>query len=277
MEEKTQKKSSGKALSLVIGLVIGAVITAGIALCLMKTGSKTCAKIEGAGYSSPEKAVEAYVNYLKEGNLEGAVSTFAVESYVENFDMTGYYEYIRTFNPYNTCGRQSIVGLYSDSELTNDLLIESRKSYILAGIQRQLLQIIKNNTDNEDLEYTTSTGNTYVFDNPDEAETIIDFLSIDPELDTIEIGDFLDNDDFDVPEEAIERQLEADEEIWDTDTEMVIVELEIDGEDYTLFMLCVCYDGKWYIGEFDNNVGFYLGLGYISMGLISDEDLEYYY
>ena len=52
-----------------------------------------------------------------------------------------------------------------------------------------------------------------------------------------------------------------------------MVKLKIGGKDYTLFMLCVCYDGKWYIAEFNNTIGLSYGITAVSKGLVSDEDL----
>ena len=95
------KKGFGKAAFLLIGLVIGIALTSILSYCLlMKNPKNTSEKLEGTGYDSPEKAVEAYVNYLKEGNLKGIISTFAVESYVDNYDMTEHYKYYQSVHHY---------------------------------------------------------------------------------------------------------------------------------------------------------------------------------
>ena len=120
------KKGFGKAAFLLIGLVIGIALTSILSyFLLMKNPKNTSEKLEGTGYDSPEKAVEAYVNYLKEGNLKGIISTFAVESYVDNYDMTEHYKYYQSFLPYGAGGEQMTSGLYFDSDMSRDLNIES--------------------------------------------------------------------------------------------------------------------------------------------------------
>jgi len=101
----------------------------------------------------------------------------------------------------------------------------------------------------------------------------MNFLSTDPELESIEIGKFLDEDDFEVNEDSVERAVESLEKIWDSDVQPVMVELEIAGEDYTLFMLCVNYDGKWYNADFNNTIALSLGVGSTSKGLVPNEEL----
>ena len=53
-----------------------------------------------------------------------------------------------------------------------------------------------------------------------------------------------------------------------------MVKLKIGGKDYTLFMLCVCYDDKWYIADFNNPITLALGISPGGKGLVPDEQLE---
>ncbi len=46
-------------------------------------------RIEGDGFDTPEEAITAYCEALKEGDFEKAVSTFAIESYCEHYDYVG--------------------------------------------------------------------------------------------------------------------------------------------------------------------------------------------
>ncbi|MBP5763128.1 MAG: hypothetical protein J6W48_09170, partial [Lachnospiraceae bacterium] len=92
-----RKKSSGRFLFLLIGLIIGVCATAAIVLVLtkMKDGFGKTAKLEGDGYETPEEAVTAYAEYLQAGDFDGILSTFAMESFEENYSVEEFYDRIR--------------------------------------------------------------------------------------------------------------------------------------------------------------------------------------
>ena len=52
-------------------------------------GTETGA-IEGPGFDSPEEAVSAYLEALKNGDAAGMLSTFAIETYVAEMDAQAY-------------------------------------------------------------------------------------------------------------------------------------------------------------------------------------------
>ena len=267
-----QKKGFGKGTFLIIGLTIGVVFTCLLFAVVMTMKSKKApAKLEGAGYESAEEAVEAYVNFLKEENFEGIISTFAVESYLDNYDMEEYFDYVQTFNVYAATGGLITTGFYSDSDFSRDLTIESRRAYILSGIHRQLLQVMVQNTDEEELAENVFDGAAVRQVEDVDTEAIMNFLSTDLDLDTIELGHYRDEKYYDIPKDSIKRYLKDYEDIWGAELEMVTVELEIDDEDYTLFMLCVCYDGKWYVADFNNPITLCLGISPGCKGLVPAE------
>ena len=267
-----QKKGFGKGTFLIIGLTIGVVFTCLLFAVVMTMKSKKApAKLEGAGYESAEEAVEAYVNFLKEENFEGIISTFAVESYLDNYDMEEYFDYVQTSNVYAATGGLITTGFYSDSDFSRDLTIESRRAYILSGIHRQLLQVMVQNTDEEELAENVFDGAAVRQVEDVDTEAIMNFLSTDLDLDTIELGHYRDEKYYDLPKDSIKRYLKDYEDIWGAELEMVTVELEIDDEDYTLFMLCVCYDGKWYVADFNNPITLCLGISPGCKGLVPAE------
>lgn len=272
---KALKKGSGKAIFLIIGLAVGVVLTALVTCIVLKMNSDKAPKtVEGAGYDSAEEAVDAYLNYLKEGNLEGVISTFAIESYVDNYDMEAYYDRIQQFNSFITNGGQMTTGFYFDSDMSRDLNIESRRAYILYCLHKQLMEIAVRNTDEEDVVDAVTDMRVYMFHDDDDIESVMDFLATDPELDSIEIKKHLDEDDYDfASEEVMNMAVKSLKKCWGSDIEQVVVEIEIGDEDYTLFMLCVCYDGKWYIADFGNPTGQMLGVKVTSKGLIPEEEL----
>ena len=272
-----QKKGSGKAIFLIIGLAVGVVFTA-LVMCIAHKmiSEKTPKTMEGEGYDSPEEAVEAYLNFLKEGNLEGVISTFAVESYADNYDMEEGYKRARQFSAFSQIGGQMTTGLYFDSDMSRDFNIESRRAFIIYSLHKQLLEIALQNTDEEEIADAVNDMILYRFEDEDEAEDIMDFLSTDLELDSIDIDNYLDERDFDVPDEMLKRERKSLEKCWGSDVESVMVEVEIADEDYMLFALCVCYDGKWYIADFNNPIAYSLGLSLAYRGLVPKEEIPGY-
>ncbi len=273
---EVQKKGLGKGIFLLIGLTVGVVLTCLLMAVVMTMNSKKApAKVEGAGYDSAEEAVDAYLNFLKEGDLEGVISTFAVESYADNYDMEAYFDRLQQFNSFITNGGQMTTGFYFDSDMSRDLNIESRRAYILYCLHKQLMEIVVRNTDEEDVVDAVTDMRVYMFHGDDDIESVMDFLATDPELGSIEIKKHLDEDDYDfASEEAMNMAVKSLKKCWGSDIEQVVVEIEIGDEDYTLFMLCVCYDGKWYIADFGNPTGQFLGVKETSKGLIPEEELS---
>ena len=270
-----RKKGFGKATFLIIGLTIGVVLTCLIACIVMTVNSKKApAQMEGAGYDSPEEAVEAYLNYLKDGDLDGVISTFAVESYVDNYDMSAYFERVQVYRPFLQSGAQLNGAFYFESDLSRELNIESRRAYILNGLYKQMLQIIICNADDEEFADEIYDAMMYATEDKGAVKDVMRFLSTDPELNSIEIDRFHDEGDYDLYEEGIKMLTKSLKKCWGSDIESVMVDLEIADEDYTLFMLCVCYDGKWYIAEFNNPVALTLGAPIIGGGLVTDEELS---
>lgn len=269
-----RKKGIGKVIFLIIGLAAGVVLTA-LIMCAVKSlkSEKAPETIEGAGYETAEEAVEAYVNFLKEENYEGILSTFAVESYLDNYDMTEYFEYVQTFTALAPSGGLMTAGFYSDSDFARDLIIESRRAYILSGVQRQLIQVMAQNSD-EEIAEDIAKGNTLKQGDDIDPDEIMDFLATDLELDTIEIGHFRDDRYYDVPAESIKTYLKHYEKFWGSEIEPVTLEIEIDNADYTLFMLCVCYDDRWYIADFNNPITLAKGISPAGKGLVPEDQLK---
>ena len=108
-----------------------------------------------------------------------------------------------------------------------------------------------------------------------DSDAIMNFLGTDLKLDSIEIGHFRDDKYYDVPSDSIKNYLKHYKKMWGSDIESVCLEIEIDGEDYTLFMLCVCYDDRWYIADFNNPITLSLGISPGGKGLVPEEYLEY--
>ena len=193
-----RKKGSGRFLFLLIGLVVGVCTTAAVVLVLtqIKGGFGKTVKLEGEGYDTPEEAVTAYAEYLKAGDFDGIVSTFAMESREEYFNLEEFYERINMFSPALASSGQLYVMLGNDSDFATTINLENRRSYISTNVFRQLMMMMVAQADDEELISSIESNTTFTISDDDDIEAIMDFLDIFPELEDMKIKDILDESDF---------------------------------------------------------------------------------
>jgi hypothetical protein len=121
-----------------LGALSGALIVAIVAGVLFGTGilGSPGGKIEGSGYISAEAAAKAYLSAFSSADLDGMVETFAVETYVDNFNTIAYvnstYDSISIYNIY----------LPSGGEFSNELNAGRRRGYILDNIHGQCMGVL---------------------------------------------------------------------------------------------------------------------------------------
>ena len=250
-----RKKSSGKFVFFMVGLAIGVCATAVLIMSLaqIRGGFGKNAGLEGKGYDTPEDAVKAYAEYFMAGDFDGMVSTFAMESRGENFDLEEYYDRIRIFSPALATGGQQNAMLGSDSDLVASVNLENRRAYISSNVYRQLLVLVSAEIDDEELAASLESGTTFTISDDDELETLMDFLNSSPEYEDMKIGKNLKASDFNSNfKTGLKEFIKGKEKAWGGEFENVSLKVEIDGEDYILFMTCVCYDDRWYVAEFGN-------------------------
>lgn len=256
-----QKKGFGKGTFLIIGLTIGVVFTCLLMAVVMTMNSKKApAKIEGAGYDSAEEAVEAYLNFLKEGDLDGAVSTFAVESCVDNYDIEENLEWTQYIGITMALGGRQTPTLTYDSDFSRDINLESRRAYILNGICNQMIAIAIASSDDEIADELIDRA-VYELDDKDNIDSVLEFLATDPKLETIKIGNRIDEDELFDSDFSLDKYMRQYEKNWGSDIELVTYEVKIDGLKYTLFTYCVCYDGKWYVADLYSPAAIAIGTG----------------
>ena len=272
-----RKKSSGKFVFFMIGLALGVCATAVLVLSLaqMRGGIGKTARLEGKGYDTPEEAVTAYAEYLKAGDYNGVISTFAMESFEENYNVEEFYDRIRAFSPAIATGGQQLVMLGNDSALTTSVNLENRRAYISSNVFRQMIVPMAAQVDDEELESTFMSGITFVISDDDDLETVMEFLGSDPGFENIEIGNFLDQSDFDFDSKRVLKEYNKyKEKAWGGDIENICMKLEIGRDDYIIFMTCVCYDDKWYIAEFGNYFSMACGIPTQAAGFCPEDSIE---
>lgn len=164
------------------------------------------------------------------------VSTFAVESYVANFDLEERISQARSYQFYT-----EEVGLSNNSEHAEQInhytrlasIIKRIKSdyFVLTGVDHsKSLQAFVGDSKEEDIQAFLQQ---------------LEYPEFDKKLSRIKIGDVLTKDDFDIGEDIYSdiigySYLDA-EEFCD-----VAIEISFNGDLYYLFMLTAKLDGRWY-------------------------------
>lgn len=234
-------------LKLVLCIALSLSLLANIILLCTQNSSS---KFEGNGFSSPEAAITAYAKAFRDGDIEKMISTFAIESYVNCFDLEEYISTVGFYSFYN-----AEIGFPNESNYQELLNQYTRQNYIVGQIKNGYFTLT--NIDNSKATYT------FFRDNRDaEIETFLNQLNypnLDKKLSRIKIGNVLDKDDFSTNEYYSKRLKNYSylnvEEFCDT-----AIEIEFDGEQYYLFMLTAKIDGKWYNISFNSPLGILNGM-----------------
>ena len=90
-----------KLLICLLALLLAAVPALGKDLPSWVTDGGDAARepLEGPGFGSAEEAVTAYLEAMKNGDLEGMLATFAIETYVAEMDAQADLERMGVFQP----------------------------------------------------------------------------------------------------------------------------------------------------------------------------------
>jgi len=216
-----------------------------IELVLCSCGSKA-KMIEGDGYKTPEEAITAYAEALKEMNLDAMIGCFAVESYARNFNSRAYLEdqgYYQTYMYMSLSGKQS--------SLADQINIEHVREQILSKIDCQTRTIALHNS--ADLFAAYLSGSSITTD--DDSNALISAYSDFSGLGRIEIGDTRDPSSLSDNYENMSDRMTKLAEIDGAD-EMcsVAIELKVEGENWLLSMDADRYGDRWYLRPTGNSV-----------------------
>lgn len=275
-QKELKKAKSGKSsglkllLTLAAGILAGGIFVGVSGIFVTESEPRT---VEGEGYDSPKEAALAYVEALKEGDVEKMISTFAVESYVANMDLEGWIEkaggYSSTLQP----------GFWSIDDYTESVNILRRKNQLVNGIYYQYMMLSELGFEDEAFTYPISVQRMEAgeYEEFDSVEEFYDAL-MDPDwmekLSEMEIGDVLTAEDLEDElgenffSEHNKAYNERTFEILNADDyAMLAVEIELDGEEYYQCLNMICYDGKWYNCFFSGTIGQFFGTSPLGAGL----------
>jgi len=241
-KEKKKKSPFGVIFGfLVLFLVIGA----GIFLCSRLCNTED--SYEGEGFESAEDAALAYVEALREGDVEKMLSTFAIETYVKNFDVEAYIENLGFIQPKTTHK------ITAKTEYAEELNTYIRIGELAENIENQYLYMMLPEECSDLLEGMTIAVKDYPggasqmeedLSNPD----YVDRLRV---IEDIEVADTFSREEIFSIAEMADRVLEKEEKIYGTDEiTAVCVEFKIDGETYLFYVDVFRYGDVWYNGTF---------------------------
>lgn len=215
-----------------------AFLLVGCIMMLLCSCGRTSATVEGPGFDSPEEAALAYANALKKGDVNGILAVFAIETYVEKYDLEEYLDYVRAFFITN-----GILGIDSDDSYTMGISLIERQYQITKNLTYLYLTLGELNNFTAPI---TLNGKPY-----NDASDFMNDLVIDNWMDMMaemEINDVLEAGELPVDVNAgLVDTLERQEKYLNCDELVAMaVEITIDGDDYYLCVDVACYDGKWY-------------------------------
>lgn len=195
--------------------------------------------VEGRGYNSPEEAFLAYTEALKAGNVSKILSTFAIETYVENYDLEAYLDNVGSFSM-----AQGV--MESNTPYAKEVNLITRQYQIIQQL-RNLYAVIALGGDsiNQPIVFNGTPYNDvddflddYVMD---DWMNILGEMQVDDDFQYLD--DYLDGDALDRAEENLEMQCDF---YGCSEIVPLALEIELDGEEYLMTINVARYDGKWY-------------------------------
>ena len=221
-------------------------------------------RIEGSGYASAEDAVSAYLEAFKNADVEGMLSTFAVETYVENFDLEAV---IMSDNAYY---REYIQSFPSDSKFAIELNTHQRQYQIAQTIIRQYFsvfiptlvdeQFISFADTQEARRFINSLNNQSNFESM-HSMSVLGFIS------PSRLIDYFSSEDY-------HRFIDHQSDIASAQgLESIVARVEIKNQVYLFCFDVACYEEIWYIYQSGGFTGSILGLYVTSGGVVLEADL----
>ena len=213
--------------------------------------------LECEGFDSPEDAVLAYLDAMREGDVNGMISTFAIETLVDNLDIAEYHERAASFN------MNSSYPIRADDAYTRAILLLRRQTELNNQLMRQYFYFNADNeaffdgapipfTEHKEIsDYATANQLFNDLMHPDWMDTLADMTYGRKALTEDRLDSFL-LDNFGRSIASLEASIQAytsgsHKAVYGYDDySSVAIEVRLDGNNYCLFMDVACYDGKWY-------------------------------
>lgn len=216
------------------------------------------------GFDSPEEAVVAYLEGLRDADLERMLDAFALETYVENYDFEAVLNRLQAYIP------SFDIMMPNVNPFITAINIENRRGFVINRIAFQLLSLSTPEYMDMMVAQHIEEGDAGLF-----VSAFIERLNA-MNLQSIEVLGFI------PPEATNERYLsEQNKDSLALQAEALgadqlvscIVVFSMNGNSYLLMVDAIEYSGRWYIVQFSGNIGALLGLAVSMQGIISIEQL----
>jgi len=250
-KNKPAKRTGRSLLFGLIGMILGAVVLASVLFFTgmipfdsAKSTDSAVARIEGPGYDTPEEAAEAYLTALKNQDVDAMASTFAVESYVENYDLAALCERLQAYTP------SLDMKLPASNDYNARLDVETRKAVIISQIEYQYFVF---NVPSADMESTL-----LLEDHPDIVSSMEkdtkDYVFADLEITgTMKPEDLTDIYSSESNQETIAAQVKP-YGVDEKDVATVIITFDASGKNWYFCPQLIRYEGKWYVQTLSGNL-----------------------
>ena len=232
---------------------------------LSKVRRSQSGTFEGPGYDTPQEAVLAYIDAMRENDVAGMISTFAIETMVAHIDT---YAYLDRINAANNSSWQSF-------PLENDYAVQLAVYQRLAEITKYLaLQNITYTSSGT--EYAESYAASYpaVLRGEEDIDNFITEMSSDRFVSALQSCEFVEWIDSNAlsefyTNERNQENIDRMRKCYGMDEICHLnASLHMGGEDWILFMECGRYGDKWYNASLTGNVAMLCSLIYYAGGLL---------
>lgn len=259
-----QRRQPGRLLAGLIGAGASALVLIMIGALLVATGSVSWGgtkRFESSGFATPEAAIQAYLNAMKRSDVDAMIGTFAVETYVDRFDLEAY---VRRMGAY-----PASPGKWFPAGPVNDSFTRYQR---LGGIEQEIAcqyQTLSNSGINASEMIAT----------PDDAavKSVMDRLraSLDGSAfadvgsaELVELAQALPNLAATLENPHMATTMEASRTFLGAD-ELAerLVRLETPSGGYFLFIEVYRYGDKWFVGSLNGTLSSLAGIGFCSGGL----------
>lgn len=228
---------------------------------------------EGEGFDTPEEAVLAYINAMQANDVDGIISTFAIETMVENIDVYTVVSRLLSANlstwptvpADNTYAKQLLVSkAYGD--IVNNLYYQyvvytaSGTEYAEGFLSGSPIRFGSNNREEQIDDYISAM-------NSDRFSTALQTCSFVEWLNPADLYEYYESESCQKSISKYTQQYGADE------LALLCARLNINGKDWLLTMDCARYGNTWYNLKSNGYMAAFLGLSSYLGGLVPMDEL----